>query len=114
VDVLFAGVATSDFSAALVWYETLMGRPHDLVAHDTEVMWRVNDGGWLYLVVDAERAGHALVALTVPDLEQALADLAGRGVDPPDVEVIGAARKATIIDPEGNRIAFIEVPTSSE
>ena len=113
MEVLFAGVATADFEAAVPWYEALMGRPYDLVAHDTEVMWRISDGGWLYLVADAARAGQALVAMTVPDLEAALDEVVARGLARPDVEIIGAAHKATFHDPEGNAIAFIEVPTQT-
>ena len=70
MDVLFAGVATADFAAAVPWYERLMGRPADVIAHEFEVMWRITDGGWLYLVLDPPRAGQALVAFAVPDLER--------------------------------------------
>jgi predicted enzyme related to lactoylglutathione lyase len=108
--VLFAGVATGDLEAAVPWYEALFGRGFDIVAHDTEVMWRISDGGWLYLVADPARAGQSLVALTVPDLEAALDEVAARGLDRPETEIVnGGGRKATFIDPEGNAIAFIEI-----
>ena len=32
-------------------------------------MWRVAETAWLYVVVDAVRAGHGLVALSVADLD---------------------------------------------
>jgi predicted enzyme related to lactoylglutathione lyase len=109
-DLLWAGVATADFVAALGWYEALWGRPADVVAHAREVVWRMCDGGLLYLVEDSVRAGHALVALAVADLDQAVRDAVGRGVDAPVVETIeGAGRKATFRDPEGNTISFVHV-----
>ena len=113
-DVLFAGVATSDLKRATTWYEALLGRPADIVVNDDEVMWRIRDGGWLYLVRDSSRAGHALVTVAVPDLDRALAEIAGRGLGRPSVETIeGAGRKAPVVDPEGNTINLIEVSSGS-
>ena len=74
MDALFAGVATADFAAAVPWYEVLIGRPADIISHEHEVMWRITDGGWLYLVLDPPRAGRTLAAFAVPDLDAALAD----------------------------------------
>lgn|GEM_PF-1900280 len=79
---------------------------------DDEVMWRVAEGAWLYLIEDPGPAGHALVTLAVPDLEGALAALGARGLSRPAVETIPAGRKAPVVDPEGNTITFIEVRAS--
>jgi catechol 2,3-dioxygenase-like lactoylglutathione lyase family enzyme len=109
--VLFAGVPVADFAAARAWYERLLGRPADLVPHETEVAWQVTEGGWLYVVADAERAGRALLTLIVDDLAGLLGDLGERGLAAGPVETLGSGvRRAEIADPEGNRIAFGEVP----
>jgi catechol 2,3-dioxygenase-like lactoylglutathione lyase family enzyme len=109
-DVLFAGVPTADLEAATTWYRALLGRPPEIVVNDDEVMWKICDGGWLYLVRDPGRAGHALVAMAVSDLDQAVADMVDRGLSPPAIETVGEAeRKAPVVDPEGNTIALIEV-----
>jgi predicted enzyme related to lactoylglutathione lyase len=106
----FTGVPVSDFAAARTFYERFFGRPADVVAHETEVMWRLAETAWLYVVEDAERAGHALVSLSVENLYVALAELRGRGIVAPDVEDMpGAGRKVTIRDPDGNSVALIEV-----
>jgi hypothetical protein len=43
----------------------------------------------------------------VEDLDAELAALAGRGIEPAEVEEYpGKARKASIVDPEGNRIGI--------
>jgi predicted enzyme related to lactoylglutathione lyase len=108
--VLFAGVATAELEAAMPWYEALLGRPADIVVNVDEVMWRICEGGWLYLVRDAGRAGHGLVTVAVADLDRALADITERGLDVPAIETIeGAGRKASFGDPERNTIALIEV-----
>ena len=110
MDVLFAGVPVRDFSVSQDFYVRLFGRPPDVVAHDTEVMWRVTDGGWLYIVEDPERAGGSLVAVAVADLQTSLDELAARGVRSGPIEPQGDdARKATVTDPDGNVVAFLQV-----
>lgn len=110
VDVLFAGIAVSDFTAAQAWYERFFARPADVVAHESEVMWRVADRGWLYIVRDEDHAGGGIVAMAVPDIERAVSALAARGVTTGPIEPQGnAGRKAVALDPDGNSIAIIEV-----
>ena len=110
MNVLFAGVAVRDFAASRAWYEQLFGRPADVVAHATEVMWRVTDGGWLYIVEDPPRAGSSLVAITVADLDAAVSSLAA--LNPGSITLEGeGARKSTLHDPDGNVVALIQVPT---
>ena len=58
-------------------------------------MWRIAEGGWLYIVADPKRAGRSLVALSVPDLDAACAEIAQRGVHVDSMETVSdAARKA--------------------
>ncbi len=112
-DVLFAGIPVSDFPAARAWYERFFARPADVVAHEHEVMWRLTDRGWLYIVRDPDHAGHAIVAVAVPDVEVVTAALGARGVTTGPVEPEGdAGRKAVVRDPDGNSIAIIEVAGS--
>ena len=109
-DLLFVGVATADFAAAVPWYSALLGRPADVIVHDREVMWRIGDGGWLYLVEDLSRAGNALVTVAVADLDQILSEIVGRGVSQPAIETIeGAGRQVGFVYAEGNIVTFIQV-----
>jgi catechol 2,3-dioxygenase-like lactoylglutathione lyase family enzyme len=110
MESLFAGVAVADFPRAAEWYGRLFGRDADVVAHDREVLWQVTGTGWLYVVEDATRAGRGLVAIEVPDLEDAVTDLGTRGIRCGPIGAEGDdARKAVATDPEGNTIALIEV-----
>ncbi|MGO8827169.1 MAG: VOC family protein [Acidimicrobiales bacterium] len=110
VEVAFTGVPVSELGAGRGFFERLFGRPADILVADDEVMWRVNDSAWLYVVVDPVRAGNALAALSVGDLDAALSELGGRGLSPHRVEDVGDnARKATLLDPDGNSVALIEV-----
>lgn len=110
VSVLFAAVAVDDLEAGLGWYTDLFGRAPDVPVNETESMWRCSDSAWLYVIRDAERAGSSIVTICVPDLDEAMTEFAGRGIARVPVEQVNAgARKATYIDPAGNRVAIIEV-----
>jgi predicted enzyme related to lactoylglutathione lyase len=110
IDVLFAGVSVTEFDRALDWYTRLFGRPPDINVHDDEVMWRITEGAWLYVVVDRNRAGSAVVTFSVGDLDTTAARIAARGVRTDAFEKVGdAGRKATFRDPDGNVLSFAEV-----
>ncbi len=72
-------------------------------------MWQVVNAGWIYVVRDEGRAGKALVALLVPDLQKYADELAERGIRCPEIETApGLYRKIVISDPEGNTITIGE------
>ncbi|MEO8689597.1 MAG: VOC family protein [Solirubrobacteraceae bacterium] len=104
---VFAGVPVADYVVAIAWYERLFGRPPDVIAHATEALWQGAGEGWIYVVGDAERAGHSLLTLMVEDLDDRVAALAERGLVPDETESVpGKYRKATFVDPDGNRVGF--------
>lgn len=110
VSVLFAAVAVADLDVGLAWYADLFGRAPDMPVNESESMWRCSDSAWLYVLRDAERAGSSIVSICVPDLDATMEELAARGISRTPVEQVTAdARKATYVDPDGNRIALIEV-----
>ena|SRR5256885_11206596 len=110
IEVLFAGVRVRELAPAVEWYSRLFGRDADTVPNDDEVMWRVTDGGWLYVIRDAPRAGNSLVTICVTDLDEAVAELACRQIILGPIATVGdVGRKATGEDPDGNSIDFIEV-----
>jgi predicted enzyme related to lactoylglutathione lyase len=113
VEVAFTGVPVTSLAAGRDFFERLFGRPADIVVTAEEVMWRLSDSAWLYVVVDTARAGHGLAALSVADLDATVAELVTRGIEPVSMEVVGdgGSRKATVLDPDGNSVAIIEVPS---
>jgi predicted enzyme related to lactoylglutathione lyase len=110
MEVLFAGVRVRELAPAVEWYSRLFGRAADIVPNHDEVMWRVTDGGWLYVIRDSPRAGNSLVTICVTDLDATAAALAGRKITLGPITPVGdAGRKATGEDPDGNSIDLIEV-----
>lgn len=110
IEVAFTGVPVSDLPRGQDFFERLFGSPPDVLVNDNEVMWKVTGAAWLYVVVDPSRAGHALAAVSVPELDVALEALAARGIEPPVIEQVApGSRKATVLDPDGNSVAIIEV-----
>jgi len=114
VDILFAGVPVADFKKAVDWYGRLFGRAADVIVTNEQVVWRLGDAAWIYVVSDDKRAGRALLTLCVADLDGALSEITGRGVSTGPVATVGTGRKAVIIDPDGNSLSFIEVSSSPQ
>ncbi|WP_433593717.1 VOC family protein [Nocardia sp. CA-145437] len=113
-NALFFGLAVTDFAAADHWYTRLFGRAADVVVTPgIEAMWQLGDTVFVYIVIDPERAGRALVNIAVPDLETAVTEIGSRGVEPGPFILVGpdgaAGRKAPYVDPDGNSIFVIEI-----
>ncbi|SHF55127.1 VOC family protein [Streptoalloteichus hindustanus] len=108
---LFAGAAVSDFVTALAWYERLFGSPPSFFPHDTEAVWELAEHRSVFIVQRPEHAGHALHTVIVDDLDTLVAEVARRGLEPVRREAYpNGVRKITYVDPDGNEIAFGEVP----
>jgi predicted enzyme related to lactoylglutathione lyase len=108
INHLFAGMAVTDYEAALAWYQRLFGRPPDVIVTDHEAMWQIA-AAWVYVVRDPARAGSALLTLLVDNLAAQVAELGERGLATSPIETVpGLYRKAVLSDPAGNTISFGE------
>ena len=105
--VLFAGIPVSDYEAARLWYERLLGGEPSFTPHATEAVWELEEHRALFIVEDGERAGRAIHTLFVDDLDARVADIGSRGIEPDErVSYPGKARKAIYRDADGNEISF--------
>ena len=108
--MVFTGTPVSDFAAATTWYTRLIGRDADIPVNEDEVMWQLTESAFLYILREPERAGRSVVTLSVTDLDDAVAEAASRGIAGDPVEAVGTAgRRAAFTDPDGNRVALVEV-----
>ncbi|HET9170226.1 MAG TPA: VOC family protein [Actinospica sp.] len=109
-DMVFSGMPVTDLTGAVDWYTRLFGREPDIPVNETEVMWQCADSAFVYVVLDPEHAGNSVLSAAVADLDAAVAEAAGRGVPAAPIEHIGTAgRRATCTDPDGNRVALIQI-----
>lgn len=114
IEYVFGGIPVADLDVAMAWYERFVGRSPDLIPKDSEAAWRLTETGWIYIVADPAHAGSALHTLLVDDLDSFLAGLVERGVVAGPEEVIGeGVRRATVLDPDGNRLNVGQVPAVS-
>ena len=104
---LFAGICVSDYKAARPWYERLLGSEPTFLAHETEAVWDLAEHRSVYIVEDAEHAGHARLMLFAGDLDLLVAEITARGIDPAKRETYSnGVRKVTYRDADGNEIGF--------
>jgi len=104
---LFAGISVADYPAAQEWYERLFGVPPSFRPNDVEAVWEVAEGRSVYVEQRPAHAGHALVTLFVDDLEDRVAAIGARGIEPHlDETYDNGVRKVTYRDAEGNEIGF--------
>ena len=110
---LFAGIGVRDVAAAKGWYGRLLGAEPSFEPHATEAVWEVAEHRYLYVVEDADRAGHAVHTVFVDDLDARVREIAARGLEPDEREEYGSGvRKITYRDPDGNEVSFGGGPAS--
>jgi predicted enzyme related to lactoylglutathione lyase len=104
---LFAGIPVRDHDRAVAWYGRLVGAEPAFLPNDVEAVWELADHRYLYTVVEPEHAGHARTTLFVDDLDERVAAIAGRGLEPARDETYGnGVRKVTYRDPDGNELGL--------
>ena len=104
---LFAGIPVRDYTAAAAWYERLLGAPPSFLPNDIEAVWEVAEHRYIYIVQEPGRAGNALVLSFVDDLDDRVAKIARRGIEPAKREnPDNGVTKVIYRDADGNEISF--------
>jgi hypothetical protein len=104
---LFAGVPVTDYAVALPWYEKFFGGPPSFLPNDIEAVWEVAEHRYIYIVQESGRAGNALVLSFVDDLDDRVAAIARRGLEPAKRETLeNGVTKVIYRDQDGNEISF--------
>ena len=109
---LFGGIPVSDFEVSLDWYTRLFGAPPAFFPNDREAVWAVAEHRWLYIIVDAARAGGAIQTIMSSDLDALLAAIATRGLTfAAEERPAPDTRKVMFHDPDGNEIGLGSIPS---
>jgi len=110
---LFAGIPVSDYQRALAWYERLWGSEPAFLPNATEAVWELAEHRYLYIEELPERAGHALHTVFVDDLDERVASISARGIEPASQETYAnGVRKVIYRDPDGNEGSFGGAPVA--
>ena len=104
---LFAGLPVTNYATALPWYERLLGKPPSFLPTDTEAVWELADHRFLYIVELPLRAGLSVMLMFVDDLDEHVARISERGIEPAQQVTLGnGVRKVTYRDADGNEVSF--------
>ena len=100
-------INVSDLDRSVAFYTDVLGLALDSTRPDLTVkgVWLNLPAGQLHLIVgEVPTANGQHFALGVTDLDDAIAELRGSGVDVRGPFPVGAARQAFLSDPDGNAI----------
>ena len=111
---LFAGICVSDYDVAVEWYGRLFGDEPSFIPNESEAVWELAEQRSIYIKVQPDSAGHSIVTVFVDDLDERVAIIAERGLDPVKQETYdNGVRKILYRDPDGNAIGFGGAPLPS-
>lgn len=100
-----AAIPVRDIGAAITWYARLFGREPDAQPMPQLAEWRFDDGGWLQVFQDPDRAGRGSVTFADDDIVARRDALARQGNAAP-VQEADKTRLIVTADPDGNRLVF--------
>jgi catechol 2,3-dioxygenase-like lactoylglutathione lyase family enzyme len=110
---LIAGVPVSDLDAGIDWYTRFFGRAPDMRA-GTEVLWDIDEHATLFTEPPVAQAGAGRITFAVSGLDALLQRLAAQGIGYKPIETYAnGVRHVKIPDPDGNEIAFAELPDTT-
>jgi catechol 2,3-dioxygenase-like lactoylglutathione lyase family enzyme len=110
---LIAGVPVSDLDAGIDWYTRCLGRPPDRRAGE-EILWDIDEHATLFIEPNPAQAGAGRITLVVAGLDALLEHLAARRIAHEPIETYSnGVRHVKVPDPDGNAIAFAELPDAT-
>lgn len=109
INSVISVIPVKNFQESLIWYKQLVGRDPDVVPMEGIAEWQIVGNSWIQVSIDPDRAGNTTLVICVNDLEAqcktcSVSNLPiGEIVEYPEI-----IRMAEIIDPEGNKISFVQ------
>src|SRR4051794_36509676 len=103
-----AGIAVNEIGPAIHWYSQLLGRGPDQRPMPNLAEWHFDNGGWIQIFEDEDRAGASSLTLVETDIDKRVADLKAKGIPIQSRTNSPKTRIAIIEDDDGNRIVFAQ------
>ncbi|MBU2952720.1 VOC family protein [Marinobacter sp. F3R08] len=109
INSVFAVVSVTNQDDSVGWYTKLLGRDPDIVPAVGVAEWQLADSAWLQVTEDSERAGTSTVIVGVNDIETQCRSCAEANVSHGEViEYPDIIKMIDVLDPDGNKIAFVQ------
>ena len=109
INCVIAVLPVKDQDAAVLWYKNLLGRDADIVPVEGVAEWQLAEYAWVQVTTDPERAGSGTVIIGVNDIESQRKFLEEANVPLGEIiEYPGIIKMIEVVDPEGNKIAFVQ------
>ena len=90
----------------------LLGSEPSFLPHETEAVWQLAEHASVFVVEAETGAGAATHTIVVDDLDERVAAIAARGIEPDERETYSnGVRKVIYRDPDGNEIGFGGLPS---
>ncbi len=109
INSVISVIPVKNFQESLTWYKRLIGRVPDIVPMEGIVEWQVVGNAWIQVATDPDRAGNTTLVICVNDLETQCKTCSASNLPLSEiVEYPEIIKMAEIIDPEGNKISFVQ------
>ncbi|UDL03435.1 VOC family protein [Marinobacter sp. CA1] len=109
INSVISVIPVKNFEESLNWYKKLFGRDPDVVPMEGIAEWQVVESAWIQVSIDPENAGSTTVVLGVNDVEAQCKTCSEANVPVGDVvEYPGVIKMAEAVDPDGNKISFVQ------
>lgn len=112
INSLISVLQVANQAKALAWYAKLFGREADIIPIDGVAEWRLTDNAWIQVTHDPDKAegiGMSSIIIGVNNLKKQ-ADLCDEAKIQRSaiIEYLGIIKMFELLDPDGNKISFVE------
>jgi len=109
INSVYAVIPVKDQDTSVRWYKNLLGRDADIVPVEDVAEWQLAKNAWLQVTKDEEKSGNATVIIGVDDIEEQCLSCSTANVSCGEIiEYPGIIRMIEVIDPDGNKVAFVQ------
>ena len=109
INSMISVIPVKNFQQSLTWYKKLIGRDPDIVPMEGIAEWLIVENAWIQVTIDPDRAGNTTLVICVNDLEAQCKTFSASNLPIGKIEEYPEIIKmAEIIDPEGNKISFLQ------
>ncbi len=109
LESVIAVVPVTDQVTAVTWYKKLLGRDADVVPIDGVAEWQLAEKAWLQVTTAPDHVGNTTVIISVSDIDAQRTACAEANASLGEVvEYPGIVKMVDAIDPDGNKITFVQ------